>query len=157
MKEISEYKLLGNYLLMSAEKLGIDSIKYENVRALSDKIISQVNKTSQNYLLLTMDKKMDIVKKMISKGVFRTDSANKTTPFKQIYDYEVSKFIHAVYSCDGSLVFKFAKSPTDDKDFYMDSVKKVYCSNINLDLQSSINSCIAELKQTIKTGTGKSK
>ena len=144
MREISEYTLLGNYLVIVSDRYGQDFIKYETAKALTEQINSQLNKNSQNYLLLSMPKKTDIVKSMISKGVFRTDVSNKTTPFKQIYNYEVSKYIQAFYACDGSLTFKISKSTTDERDNMINSIKESYCNNLNLDLQKAINIAMSD-------------
>lgn len=157
MREISEYTLLGNYLVLISDKLGQDSIKYEVAKSITEKIIAQVNKNTQSYLLLPMDKKMDIVKSMISKGVFRTDSSNRAMPFKQVYNYEVSRYIHAVYTCDGSLTFKFPKTTNEDKDYIMNAIKASYCHNLNLDLQNAIKNSLVDIKAITKTSKTKSK
>jgi len=150
MREISEYTLLGNYLVIVSDKLGIDTIKYETAKVITEQAISEVNKKSQSYLLLPMSKKMDIVKAMIGKGVFRTDTANKTQPFKQVYTYEVAKNIQAHYSCDGCLVFKLPKQKTADGDVILPAAKETYTSSINLDLKTAINNSILNFKSLLK-------
>lgn len=157
MREISEYTLLGNYLVTLSDKLGLDSIKYETAKSLTDKIIAIINKTNENYVLLPIEQKMAIVKNMISKGVFRTDPTNKITPFKQVYNYEASKYILATYSCDGSLVFKLPKSSTEDRDYMSYNIRTTFCSNINLDLQKAITQVLDEHKAKLKSSKIKSK
>ncbi len=147
MREISEYTLLGNYLVILSDEIGIDTIKYETSREITDAIIARVNKSNQNYLLLPMDKKMEIVKKMISKGVFRTDPSNKTTPFKQIYNYEIAKGICATYSCSGTLSFKFTKQENDN---VFNLIKSSYTQNLNLDIQTALTSEIAKFTPKLK-------
>ena len=144
MREISEYTLLGNYLIFLTDKLGVDSIKYELVKSFSDKIIQSLNKNGETYKLLPLDAKMDIVKKMISKGVFRTTPGNILKPFKQVYDFEVSKFIYAYYNCDGSLCFKLIKSSQNNKDLLMLGIKNMYLNNLSLDLRNSLSGVLKE-------------
>lgn len=143
MREISEFTLLGNYLLFVTEKLGQESIKFELAKSFTDKVLERVNKSGVNYQLLPLEPKMEIVKKMISKGVFRTDSSNAIKPFKQVYNYEVSKSILAFYACDGTLTFKFAKPANDNKDFYISSIKASY-NNLNLDLKNAVDAVMHE-------------
>lgn len=157
MREISEYTLVGNYLVNLSDKLGLDSIKYETAKSLTEKIIAIINKTNQNYVLLPIEHKMAIVKSMISKGVFRTDPANKIVPFKQIYNYEASRFILATYSCDGSLVFKLPKTSAEDRDYMSSNIRATFCSNINLDLQNAINTVLTEHRNKFKQTKAKSK
>ena len=151
MREISEYTLLGNYLIFLGDKLGQDSIKFELAKSFTDKVLEIVNKFGQCYELLPIDSKMNIVKKMISKGVFRTDSSNPLKPFKQIYNYEVSKNIFAFYGCDGSLTFKFITQSDNNKDFLINTMKTTYSTNLNLDLRNSINSVLHEYEVKCKT------
>ena len=144
MREISEYTLLGNYLIFLNDRLGVDSIKYELAKSFSDKILQKVNKNGETYNLLQLDAKMDIVKKMIGKGVFRTTPGNPLKPFKQVYDYEIAKFITALYNCDGSLCFKFVKAGEHNKDILQASIKNMYGNSINLDLKNSITEVLRE-------------
>ncbi len=150
MREISEYTLLGNYLVIVSDKLGVDSIKYETAKIITEQAISEVNKKSQCYLLLPMSKKIDIIKAMISKGVFRTDTSNKTQPFRQIYSYEVAKNIQANYTCDGCLTFKLPKVKTADGDAILPAAKAAYTSSLNLDLKTAINNSILNFKSLLK-------
>lgn len=141
MREVSEYKLLGYYLLKLYESAGINSIKYEQVKLLTDEICGKLNLT---YNFVRMLPKKDILQKMISKGVFKTKSVNGKTTFCQIYNFEIAKNIYAVYDCDGYLTFKLPQGTgSEDKIAY---AKKIYEADLNLDLRSCINS---ELKKFI--------
>lgn len=146
MREISEYIFVGNYLLLFLEKHGQDSIKYETIKLLNDRVLEKVNKNSINYQLLKMDDKMNMVKKMISKGVFRTEPGNKMAPFKQVYNYEIAKGIFAFYTCDGNLTFKLQKTSEQNKDFIVNNIKSTYQSNLNLDLKNAITSVVTDFK-----------
>lgn len=156
MREISEYTLLGNYLVIVSDKLGQDSIKYEVAKSLTEKVMASVNKNSQNYILLPMDSKKNIVQKMIGKGVFRTNSSNRAITFKQVFNYEIAKNINAYYSCDGNLVFKLPKTSYDEKDRTYTLIKSSYCDNLNLDLRNAINNAMVDIK-TINKPKSKSK
>lgn len=156
MREISEYVFIGNYLLEFSQKYGQDSIKYETVKLLNEKVLERVNKNTQNYQIQKIDDKMSIVKKMISKGVFRTEPSNKTAPFKQVYNYEIFQSIYVYYSCDGNLVFKFAKEPDEAKaQQLLMSIKRSYSDNLNLDIKNAITSVLSEYKQKQKTSKSK--
>ena len=153
MREISEYTLLGNYLIFLNDRLGVDSIKYELVKSFSDKILQKVNKNGDTYNLLQLDAKMDIVKKMIGKGVFRTTPGNPLKPFKQVYDFEASKYICAYYSCDGNLCFKFTKTTEGNRDLLLASIKNMYSSSINLELKNSLSEVLKEYEIKNKSKT----
>lgn len=140
MRDISEYKLLGNYLVNLYEKSGKSSIKYESIKSILENIEHSINKKFDIYQVSPIDKKVDIVKAMISKGVFKTYPGNKATPFKQVYPYEISPYIFAEYSCDGSLNFYLTKELLNDKDKIIGKIKKMYTTDSNLFLQSAINS-----------------
>jgi len=142
MREISEYTLLGNYLIFLSERLGQESIKFELAKTFSSKVLETVNKNVQTYQLQTIENKMDIVRKMISKGVFRAENVSGTKTFKQIYNYEVSKNILAFYSPDGNLIFKFPKQNSNDSLIF--NTKQYYSSNLGLDLKNAINSVLKE-------------
>lgn len=145
MKQISEYTLIGSYLILSVDKFGMDSIKYENAKAFSEKVLAKLNKKNISYTLQPVEEKMTIIKQMISKGVFKTDPSNKAMPFKQIYNFEVSKHILAVFSFGGNLVFKLPK--IDDKNPSLEkSIRETYSTNLSLDVKNAIISTINEQK-----------
>ena len=155
MKQISEWWILGNCLVTAFEKWGLTSIKYETAKSISDAVIVRLSKSSNNYQLLPIEVKANIIKQMISKGVFKTDKNNKLVPFKQVYNFEVAKSIYAVYSCDGVLQFMLPKFSSDEKNFVLKTVKDTYCLSVSLDLQSAINAEILRLKPAGKTATPK--
>ena len=155
MREISAYTILGGILATLTERHSVDSIKYETAKDIIDAVISKVNKSAQNYLLLPMQKKMDIVKSMIGKGVFKTDHTNKITPFKQVYNYEVAKSICATYSCNGSLTFKFPKLAEDDPA--LNAIKSSYTQNLPLDIQTALSTEITGSLPKIKLFKSKGK
>lgn len=150
MREISELTLIGNYLIYLSERYGQDSIKYETAKQLNEKVLAIVNKGSVSYQLLQVDDKMSIVKKMISSGVFKTDPGNKITPFKQVYNYEITKNIYTTYSCDGNLVFKLPKTDENNKSFVLNNMKESYLNNLNLDLRNAVLAIMSEHKQRTK-------
>ena len=136
MREISEYKLLGYYLLKLYEKTGVDNLKYEQVKYLSDAVLKKVNST--NSVLIPLATKSNIVKTMISKGVFKMTSINGKTSFTQVYNYEIAKYIYVTYSCDGNLTFRLSKDiKTNDKNS-LSQIKNIY-TNLNLDIISIAN------------------
>lgn len=145
MREISEYKLLGNYLVNLYEKNGKSSIKYETIKSILENIETSLNKQFDTYQILPIEKKVELVKKMISKGVFKTNPGNKVNPFKQVYPYEVSSYIYAEYNCDGSLYFSLSKELSSNKDYTIEKIKKIYTTDSNLILQSAINKEITSL------------
>ena len=129
MREISEYKLLGNYLVNLYEKSGKSSIKYEHIKTILANIEASLNKKFDTYQVSLMDKKVDLVKTMISKGVFKTYPGNKVMPFKQVYPYEVSPYIFVEYNCDGSLFFSLSKDLLKNKDAILGKIKKMYTTD----------------------------
>ena len=146
MREISEYTLIGNYLIFLSEKLGQGNLKYEQAKLFSEKVLAILNKTSKQYIVLPIDDKMHFVKKMISKGVFKTNPSNSTVPFKQVYNFEASKYILATFSADNNLVFKLQKTTLDNKDIPIERVKQFYSINLGLDLQFAMRSVMNEPK-----------
>ena len=139
MRELSEYKLLGNYLVNLYEKYGVDTIRYENAHMVTSNILNKLKDVDNNYNIIPIEQKYDIVKSMISKGVFRTNPGNKIAPFKQVYNYEVSKGIVAVYSCDKSLVFKIPNIANISRDSQLKNLREIYCNDIGLVLQNAVD------------------
>lgn len=137
MRDISEYKLLGYYLLNIYEKTGTDNLKYEQVKSLTEKIFKEC--VFKNYKLLPIDSKKELIQKMISKGVFKTTIINGKQSFSQIYNYEISKYIYGVYSNDGSFTFKLPKEIKAKDMLLIQNIKKIYEANVGLDLQLAIN------------------
>lgn len=136
MREISEYKLLGYYLLKLYEKTGVDNLKYEQVKYLSDAVLKKVNST--NSVLIPLTSKSNIVKTMISKGVFKTTSINGKSSFTQIYNYEIAKYIYVTYNCDGNLTFRLPKDIKTNNKNSLSQIKNIY-TNLNLDIISIAN------------------
>ncbi|MCI7002943.1 MAG: hypothetical protein MR904_01190 [Clostridia bacterium] len=136
MREISEYKLLGYYLLKLYEKTGVDNLKYEQVKYLSDAVLKKVNST--NSVLIPLATKSNIVKTMISKGVFKTTSINGKSSFTQIYNYEIAKYIYVTYNCDGNLTFRLPKDIKTNNKNSLSQIKNIY-TNLNLDIISIAN------------------
>ncbi len=137
MREISEYKLLGYYLIKIYEKTGLDYLKIEQVKFLSDSIFKKMN--SANYIFLPIENKSAIVKNMINRGMFKTTNINGKQSFTQIHNYEISKFIYVYYNCDGDLTFKLPKEIKENKFNNINKYKSIY-ENFSLDLLSVINS-----------------
>lgn len=159
MREISEYKLLGYYLVALNEKTGISSIKYEQVKALTEKVCKRL---TTNYSLLSMNSKSNIIKTMISKGLFKVSNINGKTTFSQVYNFEIMKNIFVSYTYDGTLSFKLPpKLSVDSKQFanikslYVDNVDLDLKGSINLELNSFINTNLKNLSQTNKLNTFK--
>ena len=144
MRDISEYKLLGNYLVKLYQKYGVDSIKYENAQSLTKSVFS--NSLGVNYNLLPMESKVKIIQNMINKGVFRTNLGNRILPFKQVYKFEVSNGINATYSCDKSLTFKIFESVDKDKNHAVQILESLYCKDVGLDIQKEIDRAISNYK-----------
>lgn len=136
MREISEYKLLGYYLLKLYEKTGVDNLKYEQVKYLSDAVLKKVNST--NSVLIPLATKNNIVKTMISKGVFKTTYINGKSSFTQIYNYEIAKYIYVTYNCDGNLTFRLPKDIRTNNKNSLSQIKNIY-TNLNLDIISIAN------------------
>ena len=144
MREISEYKLLAYYLIILNEKAGVNSIKYEQVKALTENICKRL---TSKYNLLGISNKTDIVKLMISKGMFKVNNINGKTTISQVYNYEIMKDVYAYYTYDGTLLFKLPPQLCEKEDI-LAKIKKTYYNSIDLDLMSSIN---AVLDSYIKT------
>lgn len=136
MREISEYKLLGYYLIKLYEKTGLDSLKFEQVKFLCESVHKKVD--SANYVFLPIDNKTTIIKSMINRGLFKTTNINGKQSFSQIYNYEISKFVYAYYNCDGDLTFKLPKEIKENKNNNINKYKSIY-ENFSLDLLSAIN------------------
>ena len=136
MREISEYKLLGYYLLKLYEKTGVDNLKYEQIKYLSDAVLKKVNST--NSVLIPLATKSNIVKTMISQGVFKTTSINGKSSFTQIYNYEIAKYIYVTYNCDGNLTFRLPKDIKTNNKNSLSQIKNIY-TNLNLDIISIAN------------------
>ena len=136
MREISEYKLLGYYLLKLYEKTGVDNLKYEQVKYLSDAVLKKVNST--NSVLIPLATKSNIVKTMISKWVFKTTSINGKSSFTQIYNYEIAKYIYVTYNCDGNLTFRLPKDIKTNNKNSLSQIKNIY-TNLNLNIISIAN------------------
>ena len=146
MRELSCYKLIGNYLVNLYDKYGVDSIRYENAQMVASNILNKISMSNSSYNISPIEQKFDIVKDMISRGVFKTNPGNKAVPFKQVYSYEISKGIVAVYSCDKSLVFKIPSISTVEKDKQLKSLREIYCSDLGLELQNAINIIVKAYK-----------
>lgn len=140
MRELSECKLLGYYLIKQYEKLGLSELKYEQVKLLTESIFKKLNTNS--YVLVPLENKNAIIKSMINKGVFKTCNVNGKNTFSQKYNYEFFKYITAHYSPDGNLVFKLSKEINLKDNAILSSVKSTY-SNLNLDITSIANFEIA--------------
>lgn len=152
--EISEYKLLGYYLLKIFEHTNIDGLSYESVKSLTEGVFKRLGNAS-NYTLLSIEGKRQIIDSMIKKNVFKTSSINGKATFSQVYNYEATKFIFAVYSCDKSLVFKLPKNiASGENSSLLDAMKSMYTSGMNLELQSALNS---ELKVFIQKALSKNR
>lgn len=154
MRDISEYKLLGNYLVRMYEKYGIDSIKYETAKSFTTNIFRNNSSISAGYNLLPMDSKLSTIRNMISKGVFRANLGNKIFPFKQVYPYEVAKGINVGYGTDKNLVFKILAESEPERDKKINALKEMYCMDIGNDIKSAIDKVIADYKSNIQ-GKGK--
>lgn len=154
MNNISEYKLLGYYLITIYETNRFDNIKYDDVKKISTNVMSKLN---NEYYFSPIDSKADIVKKMISKGVFKTSKIDDKLTFKQIYNYELIKYINANYSSNGELSFKLPQDVSNSNKALLNTLKNIYLKDkaIDLNLQKTINNelrsyCIKQL-QKIKT------
>lgn len=147
---ISEYKLLGYYLLKLYETNGNDSIKYEQVKSLTNNVFNRlVGNPNQGYTPLNAKK--DIINSMIKKNIFKVNNINGKQSFTQIYNYEVSKYILAVYSCDGYLTFKLPKEIKEGDEIMLNAMRKIYTNGISLQLKSSLDSEIKNFIQKIYT------
>ncbi|MBO7528176.1 MAG: hypothetical protein J6T74_09875 [Clostridia bacterium] len=146
MRDLSEYKILGNYLVNLYDKYGVDSIRYETAKVITSSVLNGIKNAKANYNITQIDQKFDIVKNMISRGVFRTNPNNRTVPFKQVYNYEISRGISAVYSCDKSLVFKIQSITHENKDRQLKLLHDVYCADVGLEVQNAINAMIQAYK-----------
>lgn len=151
--DISEYKLLGYYLLKIYERTGIDSISYENVKSLTSGVFKRIGNNSV-YNLLPIEEKRQLIDSMIKKNVFRTSSINGKTTFTQVYGYEATKYISAVYSCDRSLVFKLPKNIGASDNHTIELMQKMYTADMNLQMQSSLN---AEINSYIQKTLSKTR
>lgn len=138
MRDLSEYKLLGYYLIKFYEKNYITQIKYEQVKYLTQCIFKRLG-SYNNYHLLPIEEKMNIVKSMINKGVFNTKVINGKPTFSQKYNYEIIKYINTTYSYDGSLAFKLPKEIHEGNNNLFNLAKHMYTDGIDLGLQAAIN------------------
>ena len=150
MRDISEYKLLGNYLVRLYQKYGVDQLKYENVQEFTSSVFSKLNNLGSTYNLLPIEPKVKIVQNMINKGVFRTNTGNKLIPFKQVYKYEVSRGIYAIFGCDKTLTFKIMANLELGKENQIKDVEEMYCRDIGLDIQKEINAVVDNYKMINK-------
>lgn len=147
---ISEYKLLGYYLLKLYETNGNDSIKYEQVKTLTNNVFKRlIGNSNQGYTPL--DAKKNIINSMIKKNIFKVNNINGKQSFTQIYNYEVSKHILAVYSCDGYLTFKLPKEIKEGDELLLNTMRKIYTNGISLQLKSALDSEIKNFIQKIYT------
>lgn len=144
MRDISEYKLLGYYLLKMYEKTGADSLKYEQAKTITDNVFKKINNSQYN--LLPLESKMNLIKSMINKGVFKTTVVNGNNTFTQVYNFEISKHIFVNYNNCGTLLFKLPKDIKLDNSTLLQSIKNIYESNLGLDLQQAINYEIDKIK-----------
>ena len=137
MREISEYKLIGYYLLKIYEKSGFNGIKYEQAKQITENVFKNISST--NYDLKQIDTKQDIVKRMIYNGQFKTANVNGVSGFVQIRTFEIVKHIFVTYNCDGLLTFKLPKDINQKNTFLLQNIKTVYESSMNLDLKLAID------------------
>lgn len=144
MRDISEYKLLGYYLLKVYEKTGTDSLKYEQAKTITDNVFKKINNSQYN--LLPLESKMNLIKSMINKGVFKTTVVNGNHTFTQVYNFEISKHIFVNYNNGGTLLFKLPKDIKLDNNTLLQSIKNIYENNLGLDLQQAINYEIEKIK-----------
>lgn len=143
---ISEYKLLGYYLIKLYDTIGSDNIKYEHAKFLTNNVFKRLTQNSV-YELTQISNKNELIDSMIKKNVFKTSTLNGKPTFTQIYNYEISKNILAVYSCDGNLTFKLPKEVKAGNTKLLDTLRNMYTNGISLQLQSSLN---AEIKGFIQ-------
>lgn len=147
---ISEYKLLGYYLIKMYETIGTDSIKYEQVKYLTNGVFKRLA-NNISYELSPIAEKRQIIDTMIKKNVFRTSNLNGKQSFTQIYNYEITKNILAIYSCDGNLTFKLPKEIKTENCIMLNTLKTMYTNGISLQLQSALNTEIKIFTQKVNT------
>lgn len=140
MKEISEYKLLGYYLVKLHDLARLNSLNYEQVKSITQNVFNSID--AVNYKLLPLHEKISIVKNMINKGMFKTAVVGGKQTFVQVHNYEICKHIFANYCNDKSLVFRLPKELTSENASLLQAIKNTYEANINLELQSAIEKAI---------------
>ena len=139
MRDLSGYKLLGNCLVNLYEKYGVESLRYEKCEYIINHIFSRLKDVNAPYNFIPIDSKFNIVKDMISKGVFKTNASNKLVPFKQVYNYEITRGIGVVYSCDKNLTFKIPTITNYDKDVQIKDLKEMYVNGTSIEVQKLID------------------
>ena len=147
---ISEYKLLGYYLIKIYDTIGMDNVKYEQVKALTNSVFKRLAGNS-GHELSPIAEKRQIIDSMIKKNVFKTSNLNGKPTFTQVYNYEISKNILAVYSCDGNLTFKLPKEVKAGNATMLDILRNMYTTGISLQLQASLDAEIKTFLQKINT------
>ena len=153
MKEIYELKLIGNILLEMYDYNKTDVISYELAKDLIESTLSKIPNFESEFTIFPIDDKNDIVKKMVSKGVFKVTTINGKRSFSQVYNYEVFKNIFAVYNASGILSFKLPKDISNEKQaLLLETIRRGYSSNMDLTLQRHLREQIKQhLKKTAKS------
>ncbi|MBE7074486.1 MAG: hypothetical protein E7376_00680 [Clostridiales bacterium] len=139
MRDLSEYKLLGYYLIKLYEKSETCQLKYEQVKTFTQNVFKRLG-TNYNYNFLPIDEKINIIKSMISKGMFSTKVVNGKQTFTQKYNHEIAKYIYVTYSADGNLTFKLPREIIEGNKSLLQFAKNIYSNGIDLNLQSAIQS-----------------
>lgn len=139
MRNLSEHKLIACFLFKFYEKTGIDFIRYENAKILSNKVLHNLNKTSNNYSKISIKPKEELINNMINSGSFKkVIQANKPI-FKQIKTFELSKYIHILYKPNDILAFKLAdeakKSDNKNHKFFQD----LYLNDLTIEAKNIIS------------------
>lgn len=154
MRELSEYKLLGYYLISLYDLCGLDSLKYDDIKALTENAFNRITDVNNKYILTPLNKKIDIVNAMIKKNVFKPTIINNKKSFTQIYNFEVVKNIFASYNFNGILTFKLPKEIKEGNYQYINNFRNIYSSDIGLDLRNAITT---ELNKFASKGNTKIK
>ena len=145
---ISEYKLLGYYLIKLYDTISVDNIKYEQAKSLTNSVFKRLSATT-SFEISPIAEKRQVIDSMIKKNVFKTNNVNGKQSFTQVYNYEICKNILAVYSCDGNLTFKLPKEVKSTNTIMLDAFRKMYTNGISLQLQTALNSEIKTFIQKI--------
>jgi len=138
MREISEYNLLGCYLLKFYEKTGIDFVKYENGRIVTENLLKRLNKDRISYKIIPVHPKSQILTNMINSGVFKPYNDGNKRLFSQVKNYELSNGVQIVFDSNKTLLFKLSNDLKKKEGIKFKLLKHVYENDFSLEFKQAI-------------------
>jgi len=139
MREISEYNLLGCYLLKFYEKTGIDFIKYENGKNVTENILKRLNKDNISYKIIPVHEKTHLLNNMINSGIFKAyvDGNNKRM-FSQVKNYELSNGLQVFFNTNKTLLFKLSAELKNREGLKFKLLKHIYENDFSIEFKQAI-------------------